>query len=84
MRTALAFVILALPVVILGACGETRAPIGDECLRNEDCLSGVCSFRTCVGAPTLVSGTGSTPPDETPRIPVGEGGSGSDAALEGG
>ena len=56
------------------ACGETRSPIGEECLRSSDCLSGVCSSRTCVAAPGLVTGAGPSPPDEAPRIPVGEGG----------
>ncbi len=51
------------------ACGETRRPIGDECLRSEDCLSGYCASRLCVSAPTLVSGGSGPPPDETPRIP---------------
>ncbi|MBS2016877.1 MAG: hypothetical protein JST00_28585 [Deltaproteobacteria bacterium] len=56
------------------ACGETRLPIGDECLRSEDCLSGYCASRTCVAAPPLVNGGAGPPPDETPRIPVAEGG----------
>ena len=69
----------------LVACGETRNPIGDECLRGDDCLSGVCSSRTCVAAPGLVTGAGSPPGDEVPRIPVAEGGAGpTDARAEGG
>lgn len=51
------------------ACGESRLPIGEECLRGEDCLSGICSDRTCVSAPPLVSGLGSSPPDDEPDIP---------------
>lgn len=69
---------------VLGACGETRRPIGDECLRGDDCLSGVCSSRTCIAAPGLVTGGGGPPPDETARIPIGEGGAPVDAAAEGG
>jgi hypothetical protein len=75
----LALVVLAL----LAACGETRNPIGDECLRGEDCLSGVCSSRTCVAAPPLVNGAGGPPPDETARIPIADAGP-SDAPKEGG
>ncbi len=41
-----------------GACGETRRAVGEECLRNDDCLSGFCSARTCVGAPVVVGGPG--------------------------
>jgi hypothetical protein len=70
-------------LVALAACGETRSPIGDECLRGEDCLSGVCSSRTCVAAPPLVNGAGGPPPDETARIPIGDAGP-ADAPTEGG
>ena len=57
------------------ACGESRRPIGQECLRDEDCLSSVCAARTCVSAPPLVTGAGEPPGDEEPLIPV------SDAAV---
>jgi len=67
----LAFGTLAL---LVSACGETRRPIGDECLRSEDCLSGYCASRLCVAAPSLINGGLGPPPDETPRIPVAEGG----------
>lgn len=81
-------VLLVASVAFTGAllaCGETRSPIGEECLRGDDCLSGVCSARTCVAAPGLVTGAGPPPPDETPRIPVGEGGAApTDARVEGG
>lgn len=73
---------LALVLALLAACGETRLPIGDECLRGDDCLSGVCSSRTCVAAPTLVTGAGGPPPDEVPRIPIVE--AGADAPSDAG
>jgi hypothetical protein len=57
-----------------GGCGETRRPIGDECLRGDDCLSSVCSDRTCVAAPALVTGAGPPPADEVPRVPIVDGG----------
>jgi hypothetical protein len=70
---------------VLVACGETRSPIGEECLRGDDCLSGVCSARTCVAAPGLVTGAGPPPADEQPRIPVGDAGTTpTDARAEGG
>lgn len=66
-------------VVLALACGETRRPIGEECLRGEDCLSGVCSARECVSAPNLV--TGAEPaPSETARIPGVD--AGKDAAQD--
>lgn len=51
------------------ACGESRHPIGEECLRDDDCLSGVCAARTCVSTPSLVSGATEPPGEEEPRIP---------------
>ncbi len=72
------------------ACGETRRPIGDECLRGDDCLSSVCSSRSCVAAPPLVGGVGGPPPDETARIPLADASPGdastdpADAPNEGG
>lgn len=80
---ALVVVCVALTAVLV-ACGETRNPIGEECLRGDDCLSGVCSSRTCVAAPGLVTGGGPPPGDEQPRIPVGEGGSAPTDAGTGG
>ena len=74
--------VLVLGALLSLACGETRSPIGDECIRGEDCLSGVCSSRTCVAAPPLVNGSG-PPPDETARIPIGDAGP-ADAPREGG
>ena len=86
-RAEAARVLLAIGVSFAGAhiaCGETRSPIGEECLRGDDCLSGVCSARTCIAAPGLVNGAGPPPPDETPRIPPGEGGAApTDARPEG-
>lgn len=71
----LLLVVLVSTAASLFACGESRRPIGEECLRNEDCLSMVCAARTCVPAPALVTGATDPPEDEEPRIP-------SDAAAE--
>jgi len=76
-------VLLLLVAAGIGGCGETRRPIGEECLRSDDCLSGVCSDKTCVAAPTLVTGAAGPPPDEVPRIPIVDGGP-TDAAAGGG
>jgi hypothetical protein len=59
---------------VMGACGESRRPIGEECLRDSDCLSGVCAARACVSAPTLVTGASNPPGEEEPRIPADAGG----------
>lgn len=93
-RARLAFVALARVVaggalagLLAVACGESRRPIGEECLRDDDCLSGFCAARSCVSAPTLATGTHPPPEDEEPRIPVGDAlpaiDAGEDAALDG-
>lgn len=71
-----AVVVVVLAFALVAACGETRRPLGEECLRDDDCLSGTCADRTCVAAPNLVTGAEGTPPDETPRIPDGDASSG--------
>ncbi len=67
---------------IVVACGETRRPIGEECLRNEDCLSSNCAARICAAEPTLVTGATGPAGEEEPRIPSD--GSVSDAKAGGG
>jgi len=77
---------IAAALALVCACGESRRPIGEECLRDEDCLSGFCAARSCVSAPTLVTGATGPPGEEEPRIPQGDASSSSlpsDASSEG-
>ena len=60
---------LAIACAFLLACGESRRPIGDECIRNEDCLSDVCAARMCASAPRLVTGASNPPGPEEPNLP---------------
>lgn len=83
MRAAAVPALLLVVAAGTGGCGETRRPIGDDCLRSDDCLSGVCSDKLCVAAPTLVTGAGPPPADEVPRVPIVDGGP-SDAPTGGG
>lgn len=69
------------PLVLLLACGETRRPIGDECLRDEDCLSNVCAARSCAAAPALIAPPDEPVPDEVPRL--FDGSAPRDAAADG-
>jgi hypothetical protein len=39
---------------LAGACSEQRGSIGDDCLKDQDCLSGVCSELHCVVPPPLL------------------------------
>lgn len=80
--TAIVVAIVSVAIV-LSACGESRRPIGEECLRDDDCLSGICAARSCVSAPGLVTGASNPPPDEEPRIPDGgTGGAPADAPTD--
>lgn len=82
MRTARIGFFTALAVALALSCGETRRPIGDECLRDEDCLSSTCSARECVPAPALVTGAGNAPEEEEPRIPSGDAAAPRDASSQ--
>jgi hypothetical protein len=49
---------VVLAVLALLACAETRRPLGEDCLKNGDCLSGVCAGLRCASAPPLLDGAG--------------------------
>lgn len=60
---------MAIALVLVGpGCGETRRPLGDECLRDDDCLSSACSGRVCVAAPPLTNDQ-LGPPDRGAKLP---------------
>lgn len=61
----------SIAIVAVVACGESRKSIGEECLRDDDCLSNICSDRACVSAPSLTTGGGTSPPSDEPRISDG-------------
>lgn len=78
-RAARLFATLGAPAAVLGlavACAERRGSIGDDCLEDQDCLSGVCSGLRCVAAPPVLgSESGET------GSPVAEAGEASSDAL---
>jgi hypothetical protein len=46
--------VLAAALVVVGlaqACVESRRSLGDECLKSQDCLSGICSQFVCAAPP---------------------------------
>ncbi len=51
-----AAVALACAVAVV-ACSETRRPLGEDCLKSGDCLSGLCSGLKCAATPPLLDGT---------------------------
>jgi len=50
---SLVAVIAALGLAL--ACAQTKRALGDECLKSEDCLSGICSQLQCAASPPLTS-----------------------------
>jgi hypothetical protein len=53
-RVLLASAALVGACVLAGGCMETQRALGEACLKNDDCLSGICSSLTCAAAPPLV------------------------------
>jgi hypothetical protein len=42
-------------VVSSARCANVDRGLGEACLRDEDCLSGVCAGQVCVSAPPVLS-----------------------------
>ena len=71
--------------VLLVACTETRRPLGEDCLKDQDCLSGICSGLKCAAAPPTLE-AGPTPPDaeaDAPSDAPADGTGPADAAADG-
>jgi hypothetical protein len=43
-------------------CVQTQRALGEDCLKDQDCLSGVCSQLQCAAAPPILQGV---PPAST-------------------
>lgn len=67
---------LLLPVLLgiglAGACAEWRGSLGQDCLRDDDCLSGVCAGLRCAPAPIYLN----------TQVGVADSGSGADAPSD--
>jgi hypothetical protein len=57
------FAVAALGVVVVGACAEYKRELGSECLKDEDCLTGICTSSRCASAPPYL------PPGATYPVP---------------
>ena len=47
-------VTFAVSVLVAAACTPADRANGEACIKNEDCLSRICSQMVCVAAPTLL------------------------------
>jgi len=74
-------VFLALVAVgILAACTDVRRAQGDDCLKNQDCVSGICTQFVCSGPAPLLDAM----VDNADAQQVEDTGPASEAAAEGG
>jgi hypothetical protein len=53
----------AVGALVAASCTANRGSIGDDCLKDEDCTSGVCAELTCAASPTYLDGEANLAPD---------------------
>jgi hypothetical protein len=53
-RLAVVVAALAMVVGLAPACAESRRSLGAQCLKSQDCLSGICSQFACAAAPPTI------------------------------
>jgi hypothetical protein len=53
---------LVLAVGLAPACVQTQRALDEDCLKDQDCLSGICSQLKCAAAPPLLDGAPQAPP----------------------
>src|SRR5262245_20948317 len=74
-RAASCFLTVILAVgALFGACTEGKRGIGDECIRNDDCVSDTCVARRCTAPPPFTDAA----------QPQGDGAVGTDSSGEAG
>jgi hypothetical protein len=64
------FAAAPLSAVLAASCTDDRGSLGDDCLKDQDCVSGVCAQLTCAAGPTYLD-------SEAPEGPDAEGAEGS-------
>ena len=45
---------VALIALIGSACAELRRGVGDDCLKNDDCVTNVCASQKCATSPPVL------------------------------
>ena len=55
-RSGAGAALVVVTLSLIGACTETRRSEGDDCLKSDDCLSGICSAQKCIAQPPLLEG----------------------------
>jgi hypothetical protein len=59
-------------IALAPACAQTQRALGEDCLKDQDCLSGICSQLKCAAAPPLLDGASQAPPSPTPEAGVAD------------
>jgi hypothetical protein len=54
---AIVVVVLGLTVAAASACVESQRALGEDCLKDQDCLSGICAQLQCAAAPPVLDAT---------------------------
>ncbi len=65
------------------ACADTKRILGEECIKSDDCQSGICTGQKCTAAPPLLDLDASATPDSSAPVDGGDGGDAGDAADSG-
>ncbi len=51
--------VVAILAGVSGSCADSRVSLGESCLKDDDCLSGICTEQRCATAPPLLDGAAS-------------------------
>jgi hypothetical protein len=43
--------------VVSASCTDSRSALGEQCLKDQDCLSGICADQLCASASPLLDGS---------------------------
>ncbi len=76
-------VVLLVTGLMVSACTETRRSLGEGCLKDEDCTSGICSGQQCTAAPPLLDAETPFQDAATDAGPPGGDAGGADADTAG-
>jgi hypothetical protein len=78
-RLAVLFVVAGAVVIGALGCGEVGRNLGDECLKNEDCISDLCLAQVCSAPSSMDAGPGNGRPTDAS---AGDGGAVGDAVPD--
>jgi hypothetical protein len=60
---AIAVIMISIAIGAEAGCVESQRALGEDCLKDQDCLSGICSQLQCAAAPPVLDATAPTVSD---------------------